>query len=74
MRTASGRSPDCNWARQEKGSLVGRKAALLGVVAYGAWVMVARPASPVWLVAAGAPITYVMVRFFVSRIVQEFLP
>ena len=64
----------CRWEREERASQVGRKAALLAVVLYGVWALVARPASPVWLVAMGAPATYLFVRLLVSRIAVEVFP
>jgi hypothetical protein len=67
------RCPTCRWEREERASKVGRRAALLAVVLYGVWALVARPASPVWLVAMGVPATYLFVRLLVSRIAVEAL-
>jgi hypothetical protein len=41
------------------------------VVLYGAWVVVSRPTAPTILVALGAPVTYLVVRFVSGRIIQE---
>jgi hypothetical protein len=67
------RCPTCRWEREERASKLGRRAALLAVVLYGVWALVARPASPVWLVAMGVPATYLFVRLLVSRIAVEAL-
>jgi hypothetical protein len=67
------RCPNCRWEREERASAIGRRAALLAVVGYGVWALVARPASPVWLVAMGAPATYLFVRLLVARIAVEAL-
>jgi hypothetical protein len=67
------RCPDCRWRREERASVVGRRAALVAVVCYGVWAIVARPASPVWLVAMGAPATYLFVRLLAARIAVEVL-
>jgi len=40
-------------------------------VLYAAWVIVTRPQAPVLLVALGAPVTYLVVRFVSGRIIQE---
>ena len=69
----SDRCPNCRWAREERASAMGRRAALVAVILYGVWAIVARPASPVWLVAMGAPATYLFVRLLVSRIAVEVL-
>lgn len=67
------RCPTCRWEREERASTVGRRAALAALVLYGVWALVARPASPVWLVAMGAPATYLFVRLLVARIAVEVL-
>jgi hypothetical protein len=67
------RCPDCRWRREERASIIGRRASLAGVILYGVWAIVARPASPVWLVAMGAPATYLFVRVLVFRIAVEVL-
>jgi hypothetical protein len=67
------RCPSCRWEREERASILGRRAALVAVVGYGVWALVARPASPVWLVAMGAPATYLFVRLLVARIAVEAL-
>lgn len=67
------RCPECRWRIEERGSLVARRVALLAVACYGVWALVARPASPAWLVAAGAPVTYLVVRLVAYRIAVEVL-
>ena len=67
------RCPNCRWEREERAAAVGRRAALAAVTLYGVWALVARPASPVWLVAMGVPATYLFVRLLVSRIAVEVL-
>lgn len=65
------RCPDCRWAREGRASRIARRLSLLAVVLYGAWVVVSRPTAPTILVALGAPVTYLVVRFVSGRITQE---
>jgi hypothetical protein len=50
---------------------LGRKVAIVATIAYGAWVLIAEPSSPTWLVAMGAPVTYLSLRVIVGRLAME---
>lgn len=62
----------CTARRRRAGDALGRKVAIAATILYGAWVWVARPTSPTWLVAMGAPVTYLALRVIVGRLAMEF--
>ncbi|HRP09240.1 MAG TPA: hypothetical protein PLL69_12215, partial [Gemmatimonadales bacterium] len=65
------RCPECRWRIEGRATLIARRAALVAVLGYGVWALAARPASPAWLVAAAAPVTYLVVRLVAYRIAVE---
>ena len=66
------RCPACARRHRRAADQVGRKVALGATLLYGAWVLIARPSSPTWLVAMGAPVTYMGLRILVGRLVMEY--
>lgn len=69
--TPGDRCRACTGRRRRAADALGRKVAIGATIAYGAWVLVAQPSSPAWLVAMGAPVTYLSLRVIVGRLAME---
>lgn len=69
--TPGDRCRDCTARRRRAADRLGRLVGLGGTVAYAAWVLIARPTSPTWLVAMGAPVTYLALRVITGRLAME---
>lgn len=65
------RCPTCSRRLRRATDRVGRTVALGATLIYGAWVLIARPSSPTWLVALGAPVTYLGLRVLVGHLLME---
>lgn len=68
------RCPECRWKREARAIRIARGLSLVAVLGYAAWVLLARPGAPAWLVAGGAPVMYLVVRFTAGRLAMEMLP
>jgi hypothetical protein len=69
--TPGDRCRECTGRRRRVADALGRKVAIVATIAYGAWVLIAEPSSPTWLVAMGAPVTYLSLRVIVGRLAME---
>ncbi len=69
--TPGDRCRACTGRRRRAADTWARTIALTATAGYGAWALLAHPASPAWLVAVGAPVTYLTLRVLVGRLAME---